>query len=258
MISNIHSQTNNNYSNKTSFQAIHRGSYQTTRNTFVRVLELEKSDLPFITKFCDNLEEYTRRRNITDPARKEIMQESFNTVKDVLSSNDKRLDDAKIFVGISDNEIQGLIVGNIAKCDKKGGIHHSSRKNHAKNERELDWFVTWGGKGVGKSLIGEFFNSMKDLPFKKLLVRSEIPELSSAKQIYEHFGFKQVIKRCDWIKKTNNINLTDEGAVLENGDAIFMTISRKRLNQTEQEIGKQLNRRSLTGYSYPIETTLRA
>lgn len=257
MISNIQPQTNNNYSTNLSFKAIPRGSYRTAKNTFVNVVQLEKSDLPYITRFCENLEEYYKKRNITDYSRQYIMKDSFNTVKDVLSSNDSLLDDAKIFVGISNNEMQGLIVGNIAKHDKNGGVHHSSRKKHAKNERELDWFVTWGGKGVGKSLIGEFFKSMKELPFKKVFVRSEIPELSSAQQIYEHFGFKQVAKRCDWIKKTNNVNLTDEGAVLDNGDAIFMTIGRKQLSQTEQQISKQLHRKDLCSISTPLENLVK-
>lgn len=253
MIPNVRTQTNNSCSNNISFKAIPLGQYKNAKNAVTTVYQLEKSDLPFIDKFCKNIGEYWKSHNITDTSVQDIMKDSFNSAKDILSSKDKLLDDTKILVGVRDNELHGILIGNIPKHSKNKNIHYSSRKNHSKNERELDWFVTWGSKGVGKSLISEFFKTMKEHSFKKLFVRSEIPELSPAQSIYERFGFKQITKRDDWAKKTNNINLIDENVELEHCDIIPMVISRKQMNKTAESISKQCNRTDLLRFSTPIE-----
>ena len=258
MISNIYSQTHNNYSNKTSFKAIPLGRYKHAQNTVIDVFQLEKSDLPYITNFCENIGEYYKKHQITDEARQEIIRDSFNSAKDILSSDNKLFDDTKILVGVNNKDIHGIIIGNIPKHSKDGEVHYSSRKNHSKNERELDWFVSWNAKGIGKSLICEFFNTMKEYPFKKIFVRSEVPEKSYAQEIYEHFGFKQVTKRSQILKKTSNIDLNEEGVKVENPDDIIpMTISREQANKTVEKISKQTNREDLNRISTSIEDIIK-
>lgn len=253
MISNIYSQPSNNYSNKTSFKAIPLGRYKHAKNAVVDVIQLEKSDLPYIKRFCENIGDYYQKHQITDPARQEIIRDSFNSARDILSSDNKLFDDTKILVGVSNKDIHGIIIGNIPKHGKNGEVHYSTRKNHAKNERELDWFVSWNAKGVGKSLVSEFFKSMKEYPFKKIFVRSEVPEKSSAQDIYEHFGFKQISKRSDIVKKTSNIDINEEGLETEMSDIIPMAISRAEANKTEQKISKQCQREELNKVSRTLE-----
>lgn len=257
MISNVRSQASNNYSNNISFKAIPLGRYQPAKNTIIDVLQLEKSDLPFITRFCENIGDYFRKHNITDFATQDIMKDSFSTAKDILSSDDKLLDDAKVLVGVSKGNLHGILIGNIPKRNANGNVHYSSRKNHSKGERELDWFVSWNSKGVGKSLMCEFFKKMKVYPFKKLFVRSEVPENSPAKYIYEHFGFKQIEERTDWVKKTNNINIVDEAESLEHCDIIPMAINHSQLEDAEKNLSKQCNRIDLNKISVPIESVVK-
>lgn len=258
MISNIYSQTHNNYSNKTSFKAIPLGRYKQAKNTVIDVFQLEKSDLPYITTFCENIGEYYKKHQITDEARQEIIRDSFNSAKDILSSDNKLFDDTKILIGVNNKDIHGIIIGNIPKHSKDRKIHYSSRKNHSKNERELDWFVSWNAKGIGETLICEFFKTMKEYPFKKIFVRSEVPEKSSAQEIYEHFGFKQVTKRSPILKKTSNIDLNEEGIKVENLDDIIpMTINRTQIETTEKTLSKQCRRKDLNGISTSIEDIIK-
>lgn len=247
------SRSNNNL----SFNAIPLGRYRVAKREFIDIYRVEKSDLGFISGFSDGISDYFKKNGISNESTKDIMRDSFSTAKDILSSSDELLDDARVLVGVRDGNLSGILIGNIAKRDSKGRLHYSSRKNHSKNERELDWFVTWNSHGVGKSLIGEFFRSMREFPFKKLFVRSEVPENSFAQSVYEHFGFKQIGKRRDWIQKNTNINIIDDISLLDNSEVVPMAISRSKVNSVSEVFSKQGNRQDLAGGSVPLSEIIK-
>ena len=60
-----------------NFRAIPLARYQTDKNAFVRIYQLEKRDLPFVTKLSNNLDEYFRTKNIQDESKKEIITNKF-------------------------------------------------------------------------------------------------------------------------------------------------------------------------------------
>lgn len=253
MISGVNTQLSNNYKNNVSFKAIPLGQYRPAQKNAIRIYQLEKSDLPFVSNFCENINNYFKKKNITNESTRTIMRDTFTSARNILSSDEKSLKDTKILVGVSDNEMHGILIGNIPKKDAKGKVHYSSRKNHSKNEREVDWFATWDSRGVGKSLVCEFFRSMKELTFSKLFVRSEVPEKSSAKEFYEHVGFKPIKNRDKIVKKTTNIDIVDKAEYIEPCDIIPMTVNRHTMVEKEKEISQRFQRRELLHKPIEIE-----
>ena len=92
------------------------------------------------------------------------------------------------------NEPCSILIGNVLKVDKSGRYHYSSRKNHAKQETELDWLATWNKKipGEGQATVYEYFLTLLKDGFQHCFVRSEIPEKSSAVAFYTKMGFNKL------------------------------------------------------------------
>ena len=155
--------------NKTQpkFQAIPLARYQTRKNNFTYIYQLEKKDIPFLSKFTNNLQTYCKSRQIDDFSHKQVMQEAFEVAQKILESPMEQK--AKVFLAINKNEPCGIIIGNASKKSHSGQIVYSSRKNHAKKETELDWLASWNPnpqsplKGTGKTLSAEYFNTLKHL-----------------------------------------------------------------------------------------------
>lgn len=237
----------------TNFRAIPLGQYKPFEDNIVDVYKLEKRDLPYIQGICKDIKNYFQTKSITDETTQDIMHDSFECVYKLLNSSESVSKNTDMLVGVKDKEIKGILIGNVPKRNSAGKIHYSSRNNHTKNEQELDWFVTWNSHGVGKSLICEFFKGIKQMKFKKLFVRSELPENSTAQDIYEHFGFKQISKREDWIKHSRAIPVTNKVDELTNSEIIPMIINKLNLKKTEKDLcslcqRKDLDRQSVSFY----------
>ena len=240
----------------TNFKAIPLGQYKPFKDNIVDVYKLEKRDLPYVQGFCKDLKKYFQIKGITDETTQDIMHDSFECANKLLSSSESVSKDADILIGVKDKEIKGILIGNVPKKTSDGKFRYSSRNNPTKNEQELDWYVAWNSHGVGKSLICEFFKGIKQLKFKKLFVRSELPENSTAQDIYEHFGFKQISKREDWIKHTRAIPVTDKADELANSEIIPMMIKKSQLKKTEKYLSSQCQRKNLDKKSVALDEIL--
>ena len=75
----------------------------------------------------------------------------------------------------------------------------------------MDWLVTWMPKsnnqlkGIGKSLVGQYFSTLKQDGFRDVFVKSELPEISYAQFFYENLGFEKLgDKRAKLTTKTSS------------------------------------------------------
>lgn len=189
------------------FKAIPLAYYQTAKNNFVRVCQLEKKDAPFVEKFAKNLKQYFQDRQIDDFSHQQVMEEAFGAAQKILESpNEKK---AKVFLAVNKMEPCGIIIGNASKKSQSSQIVYSSRKNQAKKETELDWLASWNSnkdkpvKGVGKILTAEYFDTLKKDGFHDVYVRSEVPELSYAQTFYEKMGFETLPNKRESIVKSS-------------------------------------------------------
>ena len=109
-------------------------------------------------------------------------------------------------MAFADNEPSAILIGNILKKDKDGNLHYSSRKNHSKDETELDWLATWNKKilGEGKVIVSEFFYKIIEDGFKQVYVRSEVPQKSFALEFYKKMGFQPLSKKQRKLQRNND------------------------------------------------------
>lgn len=105
---------NINNERQQSFTAIPLARYRTEPDTFVKIYQLEKRDLPFISDFITNINQYFKDKRIDDFAHKQVMEEAFSAVKSILSSEhtEKKV---KSLLAVTGSEPCGILVGNVAK-----------------------------------------------------------------------------------------------------------------------------------------------
>ena len=193
MINGI-SKTDSAYkTNNTSFKAIPLARYRYLQEKGdVIIYQLEKKDIDYLRFLRANLGKLFEKHKIHDESTEQVMREAFEAGIKILEGEKKEEEKAKILMSFYKNEPSSIIIGNVLKVDGKGQLHYSSRKNHAKNETELDWLVTWNDKipGEGVATVYEYFMTVIKDGFKQVFVRSEIPEKSSAQKFYEKMGFE--------------------------------------------------------------------
>ena len=213
--------------------------------------------MPFVTKLSNNLDEYFRTKNIQDESKKEIITNFLDTAKKVFSSRGTAFKKSKIFAATYNDELCGFLAGNIPKTSKKNVFHYSSRKNHSKFETELDWLVTWKGKGAGKSLISEYFTSLRRDRFREVFVRSEVPEETFAQTFYEKLGFVQLPSEREKIAK-NSANKYSIGEYYFGNEEIIPMIAKKsKINETRRLISTQYHRISIPKVPTDIENIIK-
>lgn len=240
-----------------NFKAIPLARYQTGKNAFVKIYQLEKKDMPFIKKLNNNLEKYFKDNNIQDESKKEIITNVLDTAQKVFLSRGSAFKKSKIFAATYNNKLCGFLAGNIPKTSKTNIFHYSSRKNHSKFETELDWLVTWEGKGAGKSLISEYFTSLRRDRFREVFVRSEVPEETFAQTFYEKLGFVQLPSEREKIAK-NSVNKYSIGEYYFGNEEIIPMIAKKsKINKTRKLISTQYNRQSMPKASVDIENIIK-
>ena len=133
----------------------------------------------------------------------------------------------------------------------------------AKNETELDWLVTWQGKGkpkikgVGKALVAEFFSTIKKDKFRDVFVRSEVPENSYAMDFYESLGFEQIGKKRLKLFNKNSAQYSINDYTETDDDTIPMIATRKTIEYMAKELSKTMTRQEFKKASLNAEELIK-
>ena len=197
----------NSYRNNITFTAIPLAKYSYLQEKGdVIVYQLEKKDAEYLKFLLTNIQDFFEKFNISDDSTKQVVQEAFGAGIKILKEKPRPESKAKILMSFYDGEPSSILIGNVLKVDKKGQFHYSSRKNHAKDETELDWLATWNPKipGEGKVTVYEYFLTLIKDGFRQVFVRSELPENSSAKRFYQRMGFEALSDKPRFIQRQND------------------------------------------------------
>ena len=263
MIMKVLNIANINNERQQSFTAIPLARYRTEPDTFVKIYQLEKRDLPFISDFLTNINQYFKDKRIDDFAHKQVMEEAFSAVKSILSSEhpEKKV---KSLLAVTGSEPCGILVGNVAKKrNANNKIVYSSRKNHGRKETELDWLTTWNPnpdkkiKNVGKAIASEYYETTLKDGFKDIYVRSEVPEMSYAVYFYKSIGFNELFnERKKIIKYQTNrylIGNHDDPKY----EVIPMLASRGNIVKVKETLSNKLDRSKVENTSIDINTIIK-
>lgn len=248
------------YQNKINnpyFTAIPLAKYEYLhdKNRNVMVYQLEKRDIEYLKYLSANIDKFYKKHEINDDSTKQVLKEAVDAGLKILQDKYNCEDKAKVFLALSDKEPSAILIGNALKIDKNGKYHYSSRKNHAKDETELDWLATWNKKilGEGKVIVTEFFHTVLKDKFKQIYVRSEIPEKSFAFDFYKKMGFEPLSDEQREIQRIN-----DNRYVIGNYDdlddnIIPMKITTKGIKRVLKERSEELERKE---YKNPFSVDL--
>jgi len=199
---------NHNYRNSTNFKAIPLAQYgyMQDKSKNVMVYQLEKSDIDYMKNIVNNMDSFYKKYEIENESAKQVIDEAFRAGVKILSADNPREDKAHILMAFCNDEPSSILIGNVLKVDKNGNYHYSSRKNHSKDETELDWLATWNKKipGEGQATVYEYFHTLLKDGFKQCFVRSELPEKSSAVDFYTRMGFDKLSDKPRPILREND------------------------------------------------------
>lgn len=242
---NINSQSTKY--NTPNFKAIPQGKYKLFKDSGeVTIYQLEQKDIPLLENFISNRDEFVKKHKIDDEARECIVMEAFREGIDFLKRGDEEKK-VKVLMAVSNNEPCGIIIGNASKIDKSGKIHYSSRKNHGKNETELDVFATWNNnlKGVGKALIDEYFIKAKKDGFKQIYVRAEVPQNApNTIKFYSGCGFTEMNGEKQQLDLKKGDYQYVAGEYFDADDLIMpMKATSSRIDKTIEEISTLMKRK---------------
>lgn len=212
--------------------------YLHNKNQDVVVYQLEKKDISYLKYISDNIEKFYKKHDITDDSTKQVVKEAVDAGIEILTGKKSKEKKAKVLLALSDEEPSAILIGNTLKTDKNGKYHYSSRKNHAKDETELDWLATWNKKilGEGKVIVTEYFHTVLKDGFKQVYVRSEIPEKSFAMDFYKKMGFEPLSE-----DEREILRINDNRYLIGNYDDPEDTII--PMKATTKDIQKSIKRR---------------
>ena len=222
------------------------------------ILKLEPKDYSFVDSFVNVVNKKTAVSD-AEISKKVVMREAFLDLKDLLIKqkikDDKIYKNSVSYLAVCEDKPAGLLIGNLPKIDiNKDDIHYSSRKNHGKNETELDWLVTWANsvKGIGRALVTEYFLNLKK--FKQVFIRSVVPENSHAFEFYKSLGFQQIGARSLNYKYANNIDLIhgnyEDSSYLN--EIMPMLVRKKEIKKVVDENVLSLQRQSSKNLSVTL------
>ena len=201
---------NNNYPNKIpSFKAIPLAEYGYLKKKADRVViyQLEKRDTNYLKSILNKLESFYKKYDVDNESARQVIKEALEASIKILEGKHNPEEKAKILMAFYKDQPSSILVGNALKVDSKGGLHYSSRKNHAQDETELDWLATWNKDipGEGQATVYEYFFTLLKDGFKQCFVRSELPGYSSAVDFYSKMGFEKLAKASRKIlRKSDN------------------------------------------------------
>ena len=218
----------------------------------VTVYQLEKRDVDYLQYISDNIDGFYKKHDIKDDSTKQVVKEAVDAGIEILQSKYEKK--AKVMLALSDEEPSAILIGNVLKVDKNGGFHYSSRKNHSKDETELDWLATWNKKifGEGKVIVTEFFHSVLKDGFKQVYVRSEVPEKSFAMEFYKKIGFEPLSDEQREIQRENdNRYLIGDFDALED-NIIPMKATTRDIKNSLKKRSEELERKE-SNYTYSVD-----
>ncbi len=220
-------------------------NYLHDKDQNVIVYQLENEDIPYLQNISDNIDRFYKKHEIEDESTKEVLKKSIDAGIEILSNEEYKDKKTKVLLALSDEEPSAILVGNAPKVDKNGKIHYSSRKNHAKDETELDALATWNKKilGEGKVILTEYFHTVLKDGFKQIYVRSEIPENSFAKDFYIKMGFKELSDEQRKIQRKNDYNYMSDIFNYGNDPIIPMKVTTKDIQKSIKKRFKELERK---------------
>ncbi|MBO6181725.1 hypothetical protein J6O86_08580 [bacterium] len=222
----------------------------------VMVYQLEKKDVDYLQYISDNIDGFYKKHDIKDDSTKQVVKEAVDAGIEILQSKYEKK--AKVLLALSDEEPSAILIGNVLKVDKNGGFHYSSRKNHSKDETELDWLATWNKKilGEGKVIVTEFFHSALKDGFKQIYVRSEVPEKSFAKDFYKKMGFEPLSDEQREIQRENdNRYLIGDFDALED-NIIPMKATTRDIKNSLKKRTEELERKELI-HTYSVNLPMK-
>lgn len=202
--------TNQSYKmSNPNFKAIPIAEYDylEDKNKEVTVYKLEQKDTDYLKYISDNINDFYKYHDINDFSTKQVVKEAVDAGIEILNKEQFHPQSkSTVLLAMSDKEPSAILIGNVLKKDKNEHLHYSSRKNHAKNETELDWLATWNKSilGEGKVIVNEYFHTLAKDGFKQVYVRSEIPEKSFAESFYTKMGFSRLSDSYQEICKEND------------------------------------------------------
>ena len=253
--------------NYTSFNAIPLSKWKCLARDGMKkdvtLLLLENKDLKVISQ---NSNLFLELVNHVDETRKEIISSSINTIKALFENrcNVEIFEKIKILLAVEKKNLCGILIANIPKINLNNDNYvYSSRHNAAKKESEIDWLVTWTPQkeektsGVGKSLVVEYFRTLKEDDLRDVFVRSEIPEYSYATKFYESLGFEKLTNKN--VKLSNrNTNKYVVNNFAETEDlGVPMIITRRKINEESQKIIDKMCRKSLPKESIDLNELIK-
>ena len=243
------------FSNQTTynpnFKAIPLAKYSFLKNQEkdIVVYKLEKRDIGFLKYVSEHIDTFYKKHEIEDESPRQIVKEAVDASIEILQRKEE--EKADVLLAMADLEPSAILIGNILKKDKNGNVHYSSRKNHSKDETELDWLATWNKKilGEGKVIVSEFFHRVIEHGFKQVYVRSEVPEKSFALEFYKKMGFEPLSKGQRKLQRKN-----DNSYVIGNYDVlddmvIPMKATIKDIRQSLEKRSKEFEREELETHS---------
>lgn len=245
---------------KPAFKAVPLARYQVGQDDYVKIYQLEKRDVPFLTKFVKNIKQYFVAKGINDYSHRQVMEEAFNAGEKLLSSPDEQK--AKVMLAVKDSNPCGILIANAMKEAKDGKIVYSSRKNHAKKETELDWLVSWNPfpeksiKGFGKALTAEYFETLKADGFRDVYVRSEVPELSFASEFYKQMGFEPLSSGRESIVKSSTNRYLIGDLDTASDEVLPMVATPAKFQEAKTAVFDKFSRDKLNNCSVHIDTVI--
>jgi len=240
-------------STNTNFKAIPlaKYGYLNDKAKDVIVYQLEKKDIDYLKKLSKNIEKFYKKHEIEDESTKQVLKEAVDAGIAILSEPKYKEEKAKVLLALSDKEPSAILIGNTLKVDKNGKFHYSSRKNHSRNETELDWLATWNKKilGEGKVIVCEFFETLLKDGFEQCYVRSEIPEKSFARDFYKAMGFEELSKKQRKILRKNDNNYVIGNYDVPKDLIIPMKATTRDMKTSIAKRSKELMRKALEPFS---------
>ena len=191
-------QNNQNQINNVNFTAkpLAKYGYLGKKTKEVIIYQLEQKDISYIEHIIKNLDKFYKKYHIDGESARQVLEEALGASIAILRDTKQLESKSRILMSFHNNKPSSILIGNVVKVDKKGGLHYSSRNKHGVGETELDWLVTFNQSipKEGQATVNEYFHTLLEDGFNDCFVRSELQTKSSAIKFYIRMGFKKLSK----------------------------------------------------------------
>lgn len=215
------------------------------------LFEAEPSDGFIFEQTIKKMKDYDLIPNYSNELHKETHKIdtniTLNECKNILETqkfnNNSLFKKAKIFMGICEGQLFGLVTVNVPKRTKNNKIVFSTRDK--KHETEIDMLATFLNtkkekiNGLGKILLAQCYEFLRKSKFKSLYLRSELPKNSPyAQKLYHSMGIKNIGKPIEWKPLGCPKSIFDKVELLKEYDSELV----QPMSINKKEASKQLNK----------------